>query len=82
MEHRIVLNQDVLAGSGSHTRLARTGLHADTVITSINRVVDNQHVFATADVEGITILGIPRAADGHTIYHHLSAAGRYQMKLG
>ena len=43
----IVLDIDILTWTCFHASCTSTALHADTVIASIDHVVDNQYIFAT-----------------------------------
>ena len=47
MVYGVVLDVDILAWTRFHASRTSSALHADTVIASINYVVDNQYVFTT-----------------------------------
>ena len=81
MIHRVVLYQYVLAWSVGSSLLSCSSLHADTVVAGIDGVVHYQYVLAAADVEGVTVLCVPWAADGHSVHHHVCASGRDEVEL-
>ena len=82
MEHRIVLNENVLTWSIFETRLSGSRLHAYTVVSGVDGVVDNQDILAAADVESIAVLGVPRASYCNVVNYHVVAACRDEVELG
>ena len=82
MVNGVVLDVDVLARTSLDTCCSCATLHADTVITGINDVVDDKHVLAAGDVDSVTILCIPWAFYGDTINDHVLASGRDEVETG
>ena len=80
MKHRVVLNKDVLTAVGRRFRLHGITLHADAVVACIHHTIHNQSHVHVAEVDGITVLGVPRTADSHPIHHHVLAIARMDME--
>ena len=80
MVNSIVLDVDVLARASFHASFSCAALHADAVIASIHDIVDNEHVLATRDVDGIAILCIPRTFHGDAVDNHILASGRDEVE--
>ena len=67
MEDGAILNEDIFDTTDG-SRLARfSAFHAQAIVASVDGAVDNKHTVAVADVDGITVLGIPRTAHGNAV---------------
>lgn len=76
----VVLDVDVLARASLDSCCSCTTLHADTVITGINDVVDDKHVLAAGDVDSVAILCIPRTFHGDAVDDNILASGRDEVE--
>ena len=76
----VVLYQDVFAGTGLLALRSGSALHADAVVASIDGVVHDEHVAAVANVDGVAVLRVPWAADGHSVDDDASAALRHDVE--
>ena len=74
MIHRIVLDKDVFAWTVVTGCLPYSAFHADAVVAAVDDIVDNEHSPALTDVDGITVLGIPRASHRYAVDDDIIAA--------
>ena len=81
VEDGVVLNQDIFATVGRSLWLVLAALHAETVVTSIDGAVDNESDVDVREVDGITVLGVPRATHRDTIYDDVLGVARVQVKF-
>ena len=80
MVYGVVLDEDVFAWSVFRVSFAYSAFHADAVVACIDGVVYDEHFLAAADVEGIAILCVPRAADGGAVDDDVGATGRDEVE--
>ena len=77
----IILYQNVLARAIPQAFLAGTALHANSVITYIDMIIDYQHVLTATDVKSVAVLGVPRAADGYSVDDYVVASSGNKMEF-
>ena len=77
----VVFYQYIGNGPVFNSLCSGSRLHADAVVSGINHIVDNEHLSATADVYGITVLCIPRTFYCDTVNDDIGAAGGDDVKL-
>ena len=78
----VVLDVDVLARTSLDSCCSCATLHADTVITGINDVVDDKHVLAAGDVDSVAILCIPWTFHSDAVDDNVLASGRDEVETG
>ena len=62
MEDRVVLDENIGTAVGRSVGLVVTTLHAETIVAGINDAIDDEAYIHVREVNGITILGVPRTA--------------------
>ena len=82
VEHGVVHNQDVFATVGGSLRLVASALHAEPVVTGIDSAVDDEGYVTVGEVDGIAVLGIPRAAYGDAVDDDVLGIAGMQVELG
>ena len=81
VEDGVVLNQDVLATVGGSLGLVAAALHAETVVASIDGAVDDESDVDVREVNGIAVLGVPRAAHGDAVHDDVLREAGVQVEL-
>ena len=76
MIYGIVLDIDILARTGFYSCSSCATLHADSVIAGIHDVVYDEYILAARDVDGISVLCIPRTFHGNAVDDDILASGR------
>ena len=82
VEYGVVLNDDVLTTVGGSISLVAATLHAESVVTSIDRTVDNQSDIDIREVDGVAVLRVPRTAHGNTVHDDILRIAGMQMEFG
>ena len=82
MVNRIVLNNNILTTIGRRLGLVVATLHAESVVTGIYGAIDNQSDVDVAEVNGITVLGVPGTAHRHAVDNDILTVQRMDMELG
>lgn len=78
----VVLYVDVLAGAGFHACFSSSALHADAVVAGVYDVVDDEHVLAAGDVDGIAVLCVPGTFHGNAVDDYVLASGGDEVEAG
>src|SRR3712207_5615355 len=81
MIYMIVFNKNILYRTVLYTFGSGTSFHADTVVSCINYIVDNQYILATAYINRISILSVPRTFYSDAVDDDIIAAGRNEMEF-
>ena len=82
MEDGAILNEDIFDTTDG-SRLARfSAFHAQAIVASVDGAIDDKHTVAVADVDGITVLGIPRTAHGNAVDDDIRTVTGVYVELG
>ena len=74
VQYRIIFNDNVLARfTATAAVFIFTGFDTDSIISRIEYTINNERVLARFQVDGVTILGIPRIDDHDIIYCEIFA---------